>query len=63
VSAEAAARVLEKAQARAQSQKDIYASYAPAEPPKIDDGFVKSDGVYVFYIISADAEIVNGIMK
>lgn len=58
----AAQRVLEKAQARAESQKTIYASYAPAEPPKIDDGYVKRDGVYVFYVISADGDIVRGIM-
>lgn len=59
----AAKRVLEKAEARAQSQKTIYASYAPAEPAKIDDGYVARDGVYVFYIISDDGDIVRGMMR
>lgn len=59
----AAQRVLESAQARAQSQKAIYESYAPAEPPKLDDGYIKADGVYVFYIISANGDTVREIMK
>jgi hypothetical protein len=59
----AAQRVLERCQARAEEQKETYVSYAPGEPPKIDDGYIKADGVYVFYIIGADGDGVREIMK
>jgi len=61
--AEAAARVLEKAQERAQSQKTAYQSYAPAEIPKIDDAVIKADGVYVFYVVANDYGPVNSLLK
>lgn len=59
----AAGRVLEKAKARVESQKTAYVSYAPGEVPKLEDSFVKSDGVYVFYIVSVDNAKVTEIMK
>ena len=61
--AAAAQRVLEKCQARAEEQKETYVSYAPGEPPKIDDGYIKADGIYVFYIIGADGDGVREVMK
>ena len=59
----AAARVLEKAKARIESQKTAYVSYAPGEVPKLEDSFVKSDGVYVFYVVSVDNAKVAEIIK
>lgn len=63
VDEEAAGRVLEKAKARIESQKTAYVSYAPGEVPKLEDSFVKSDGIYVFYIVSVDNAKVTEIMK
>jgi len=60
---EAAARVLEKAQERSQSQRTAYQSYAPAEIPKIDDAVIKADGAYVFYIVANDYGPVNSLLK
>lgn len=59
----AAGRVLEKAQARIKAQKVAYESYAPGEMPKLDEAYVKSDGVFVFYIVSNDSAKVSEIMK
>ncbi len=63
VSEAAAGRILEAAKARAVSQEDIYKSYAPAEPPKLQDAYIQSNGVYVFYIVANDASVVADIMK
>lgn len=59
----AAGRVLDRAQARIEAQKTAYESYAPGEIPKLDEAYVKSDGVFVFYIVSKDAAKVSEIMK
>ncbi len=56
VDAEAAERVIAFAKNRVISQRTAYESYAPAEMLKLDDSIVKLDGVYVFYIVSADSE-------
>lgn len=59
----AAARVEEKAEARAQSQKSAYEAYAPAEIPKLDDAVIMAKGRYVFYIVSTDAEKVDKVLE
>lgn len=59
----AAARVLEKAEARVVSQKTAYESYAPEEVPKLEDAIVKADGVFVFYIVANNYSEVNSIIK
>lgn len=51
----AAEKLLAAAKTRAQTQSAIYESYAPAEPPKLEDAIIKREGNYVFYIVSADA--------
>jgi len=51
---EVAATLKANADKRIETQKAIYESYAPAEPPKLDDAIVTQDGLYVFYIVSAD---------
>ncbi|MEA4894061.1 MAG: DUF4358 domain-containing protein [Oscillospiraceae bacterium] len=53
---EAASKLKANADKRIETQKTIYESYAPAEPPKLDDAIVKKDGLYVFYIVSANSE-------
>lgn len=59
----AAARVLAFAQKRVESQRTAYESYAPAEMPKLDEAIVEQKGVYVFYIVSNDAEVAVGAIK
>ena len=59
---EAAARVLSFAKKRVDSQRTAYESYAPGEMPKLDDAIVKQDGVYVFYVVSADAEKAGAVI-
>ena len=59
----AAAKVFSAAEARVSSQRSAYESYAPAEMPKLDEAIVVNDGVYVFYIVSADAEAAAAAMK
>ncbi|MBP8639977.1 MAG: DUF4358 domain-containing protein [Oscillospiraceae bacterium] len=51
---EAATKLKASADKRVQTQKETYESYAPAEPPKLDDAIVTQNGLYVFYIVSAD---------
>jgi len=60
--ADAAARVLKAAKARIDSQKEAYQSYAPAEIPKLGDAIVRQDGVYVFYIVSADTAKAQAVL-
>ena len=62
VSEEAAQRVEEAAAKRIISQKNLYESYAPAEPPKLDDAVVKTEGLYVFYIVSVDTPKVEAVL-
>lgn len=59
---EAAAKLKENAAQRVQTQKTIYESYAPAEPPKLDDAIVTQNGLYVFYIVSADASKAQAVL-
>lgn len=51
---EAAAKIFSNAKARVETQRAIYESYAPLEMPKLDDAIVTQNGLYVFYIVSAD---------
>lgn len=60
---EAAARVKAKAEERAQSQKTAYESYAPQEIPKLDDAVIKSEGDYVFYVVSTDSAKIEEVFK
>ncbi|NCB73824.1 MAG: DUF4358 domain-containing protein [Clostridia bacterium] len=53
-SEEAAAKILANAKARVETQRSIYESYAPLEMPKLDNAIVTQNGLYVFYIVSAD---------
>lgn len=53
-SEEAAAKIKANAAARVETQRAIYESYAPGEMPKLDDAIVTQNGLYVFYIVSAD---------
>lgn len=59
---EAAERVVSAAEKRIISQKNLYESYAPAEPPKLDEAIVKTDGTYVFYIVSVDSAKVQSVL-
>jgi hypothetical protein len=61
-SEEAAERVKTAAAARVESQRETYESYAPAEMPKLDDAIVKQDGLYVFYIVSADESKAQAVL-
>lgn len=63
VSEQAAEKVKTAAAERVESQRNLYESYAPAEMPKLDDAIVKSDGVYVFYIVSADASMAQKALE
>jgi len=51
---DAAAKLKANAAARVETQRAIYESYAPLEMPKLDDAIVTQNGLYVFYIVSAD---------
>ena len=51
---EAATKLKASVDKRTQTQKEIYESYAPAEPPKLDDAIVTQNGLDVFYIVSDD---------
>ncbi len=51
---EAAAKIFANAKARVETQRAIYESYAPLEMPKLDNAIVTQNGLYVFYIVSAD---------
>ena len=53
-SEEAATKIFANAKARVETQRAIYESYAPLEMPKLDDAIVTQNGLYVFYIVSAD---------
>ncbi|MEG1461137.1 MAG: DUF4358 domain-containing protein [Oscillospiraceae bacterium] len=59
----AAERVLGFAKKRAESQKTAYQSYAPDEVPKIDNAIIRSEGVYVFYIVSTDSTKVEAAIS
>ena len=58
----AANKVKANADNRIKTQKAIYESYAPAEPPKLDDAIVKQDGLYVFYIVSANTAKAQAVL-
>lgn len=58
----AATKIKANADKRIETQKAIYESYAPAEPPKLDDAIVKQDGLYVFYIVSADTSKAQAVL-
>jgi len=51
---DAATKLKTNAAARVETQRTVYESYAPLEMPKLDDAIVKQNGLYVFYIVSAD---------
>lgn len=59
----AAEKLLAAAKTRAQTQSDIYASYAPAEPPKLEDAIIKREGNYVFYIVAVDYTKVQAVLS
>ncbi len=61
-SEDAAARVKTAAAARVKSQRETYESYAPAEMPKLDDAIVVQNGLYVFYIVSADSSKAQAVL-
>ena len=65
-SEEAAAAVKAGAEARIQSQIASYENYVPAEVPKLEAAVLETAGVYVVFVVSADAEaartIVNGYL-
>ena len=61
-SEEAATKLKLSADKRIETQKAIYESYAPAEPPKLDDAVVTQDGLYVFYIVSVDSAKVQAVL-
>ena len=63
VSTEAASRVKAAAEARVESQRTAYESYAPGEMPKLDDAIVTMNGVYVFYIVSNDASKAQAVLN
>lgn len=51
----AAGRILDAAKARIEAQKQAYSGYAPEEVPKLDSAIVRQSGVYVVYVVPADA--------
>lgn len=51
---EVATKLKANASARVEKQRTTYESYAPLEMPKLDDAIVTQNGLYVFYIVSAD---------
>lgn len=51
---DAATKLKANASSRVETQRTTYESYAPLEMPKLDDAIVKQNGLYVFYIVSAD---------
>ncbi len=59
----AAEKLLATAKTRAQTQSAIYESYAPAEPPKLEDAIIKREGNYVFYIVAVDYAKVQSILN
>lgn len=61
-SEEAAAKIKANAQARVETQRTIYESYAPLEMPKLDDAIVMQDGLYVFYVVSADSAKAQAVL-
>ena len=62
-SEEAAVKIKTNAQARVETQRTIYESYAPMEMPKLDDAIVTQDGLYVFYIVSADSSKIQAVLE
>ncbi|MDR1131392.1 MAG: DUF4358 domain-containing protein [Oscillospiraceae bacterium] len=58
----AAAKLKANAETRVETQRSIYESYAPGEMPKLDDAIVVRNGLYVFYIVSADAAKVRTVL-
>lgn len=61
-SEEAAAKLKASAAKRVETQRAIYESYAPGEMPKLDDAIVTQNGLYVFYIVSADASKAQAVL-
>lgn len=59
---ESAKKIFANAQARVETQRSIYESYAPLEMPKLDDAIVTQNGLYVFYIVSADSAKVQAVL-
>ena len=62
-SEEAAAKIKANAAARVETQRAIYESYAPGEMPKLDDAIVSQNGLYVFYIVSADYTKAQAVLN
>ncbi len=64
---EAAIKLKANAAARVETQRTVYESYAPLEMPKLDDAIVTQNGLYVFYIVSADytkaQAVLDGLNK
>lgn len=60
---EAAIRVAAAAENRAAAQKIAYESYAPDEIPKLDNAVIKSQGQYVFFVVSKDSDTVDKLLK
>jgi len=61
-SEEAAAKLKANADTRVETQRTVYESYAPGEMPKLDDAIVTQNGLYVFYIVSADASKAQAVL-
>ncbi|PKM74208.1 MAG: hypothetical protein CVU91_03955 [Firmicutes bacterium HGW-Firmicutes-16] len=59
---EAATKLKANAEKRTETQKAIYESYAPKEPPKLDDAIVTKNGLYVFYIVSDDSAKAQAVL-
>lgn len=59
---EAATKLEANASARVEKQRTTYESYAPLEMPKLDDAIVKQNGLYVFYIVSADYSKAQAVL-
>lgn len=62
VSEEAAATVKAGAEARIQSQIASYENYVPAEVPKLEAAVLQTAGVYVIFVVSADAQAAQSIV-
>ena len=60
---EAAIRVAAAAENRAAAQKNAYESYAPDEIPKLDDAVIKTQGQYVFFIVSKDSDTIEKLLE
>lgn len=59
---DAAKRIYEAALARVGAQEVSFENYVPAEMPKLADAIVKQAGVYVVYVVAADAKAAGDIV-